>query len=110
MTKVARSRCTMLDIPSKLRTEALKIGQFAGNMAVAAINTYFDSFCMLTSVSLLLHHFNMHPAIPTIEKGTLMDKVARPCCTMLDIPSKLRTEALKFRPLPDVQQMLITPK
>ena len=39
MAKVARSHCTMLEIPSKLRTEALKIGQFAGfagNMAVAA--------------------------------------------------------------------------
>ena len=35
MAKVARSCCTMLEIPSKLRTEALKIGQLAGNSAVA---------------------------------------------------------------------------
>ena len=39
IAKVARSHCAMLETPSKLRTEALKIAQFAGfagNMAVAA--------------------------------------------------------------------------
>ena len=39
IAQVARSHCTMLETPSKLRTEALKIGKFAGfagNTAVAA--------------------------------------------------------------------------
>ena len=42
------------------------------------------------------HHFNMQPVFPTIEKYNLMAKVAISCCTMLETPSKLRTEALKI--------------
>src|SRR5260370_30916072 len=61
---------------------------------------------MLTCVSLLLHHFTM---CPTREKGNLTAKVASSCCTILDFSSKMRTEALKFRPLPEVWQLPITP-
>ena len=38
----------------------------------------------------------MHPAIPTIAEGSLVAKDASPCCTVLHISSKLRTEALKI--------------
>src|SRR5260370_17994731 len=38
----------------------------------------------------------MHPAIPIIAQGSLVAKDASPCCTVLHISSKLRTEALKI--------------
>src|SRR5260370_38789705 len=38
----------------------------------------------------------MHPTIPTIGQGSLVARDASPCCTVLHIPSKLRTEALKI--------------
>ena len=38
----------------------------------------------------------MHPTIPTIAQGSLVAKDASPCCTVLHISSKLRTEALKL--------------
>src|SRR5260370_29764135 len=38
----------------------------------------------------------MHPTIPTIAQGSLVAKDASPCCTVLHISSKLRTEGLKL--------------
>src|SRR5260370_38302401 len=38
----------------------------------------------------------MDPAIPTIAQGSLVAKGASPCCTVLHISSKLRTEPLKI--------------
>src|SRR5260370_546566 len=38
----------------------------------------------------------MHPTIPTIAQGSLVAKDASPCCTVLHISSKLRTEAMKI--------------
>ncbi len=71
------------------------------------INTNIVFFWVLTGVSLLLHHFNIHPVIPTRAKSSLMTKVTRLCCTVLDIPTKLRTEALKIRLFAGSQQLLI---
>ena len=59
-------------------------------------NTYFDPFWVVTSVTLLLHHFNMHCIIATIAQDGLMAKVATPFYRMLHISSKLRTEPLKI--------------